>query len=131
MEKKKETTETFGYWREDLNLIVYQNMLNLHKWHKSGERNFLQIGREYMLNYSLACSVSKNLSSFKSSTLNYRTKLNQTWQRWSPFKIVYDSPVLHSRWWSLLKVEISLIVYCCFIWSQNELKFLLTLHASE
>jgi hypothetical protein len=53
-----------GYKREDLNLIFYQNMLNLHKWYKSGERNFLQIGREYMLNYSFACSISKNLSSF-------------------------------------------------------------------
>ena len=42
---------------------------------------------------------------------------------WSPLKILFDNLILHSRWWPLLKLEISLIVYCCFIISQNELKF--------
>ena len=40
-----------------------------------------------------------------------------------PFKIVSDSPALHSRWLLLLKIEISSIVHCCFSISQNELKF--------
>jgi hypothetical protein len=42
---------------------------------------------------------------------------------WVPFKIVSDSSALHSRWLLLLKIEISSIVHCCFIISQNELKF--------
>ena len=42
---------------------------------------------------------------------------------WAPFKIVSDSPALHSRWLLLLKIEISLTVHCCFSISQNELKF--------
>jgi hypothetical protein len=33
---------------------------------------------------------------------------------WAPFKIVSDSPALHSRWLLLLKIEISSIVHCCF-----------------
>jgi hypothetical protein len=40
-----------------------------------------------------------------------------------PSKIGSDSPVLHSRWLLLLKIEISSIVHCCFSISQNELKF--------
>jgi hypothetical protein len=46
---------------------------------------------------------------------------------WVPFKIVSDSPALHSRWPLLLKIEISSIVHCCFSISQNELKFKLQL----
>jgi hypothetical protein len=42
---------------------------------------------------------------------------------WVLFKIVSDSPALHSRWLLLLKIEISSIVHCCFSISQNELKF--------
>ena len=42
---------------------------------------------------------------------------------WVPFKIVSDSPALHSRWLMLLKIEISSFVHCCFCISQNELKF--------
>jgi hypothetical protein len=58
------------------------------------------------------------------------------WNRWTkltkpgrdgpwvdPFKIVSDSPALHSRWLLLLKIEISSIVHCCFSINQNELKF--------
>jgi hypothetical protein len=41
---------------------------------------------------------------------------------WVPFKIVSDSPALHSRWLLLLKIEISSIVHFCFSISQNELK---------
>ena len=42
---------------------------------------------------------------------------------WVPFKIVSDSPALHSRWLLLLKIEVSSIVQCCFSMNQNELKF--------
>ena len=40
---------------------------------------------------------------------------------WSPLKIVSNNSTLHSRWQPLLNIEISLIVYCCYIISQNEL----------
>ena len=50
---------------------------------------------------------------------------------WVPFKIVSDSPALHSRWLLLLKIEISSIVHCCFSISQNEFKFELQLHGQE
>ena len=50
---------------------------------------------------------------------------------WSPFKIVSDSPALHSRWLLLPKIEISSIVHCCFSISQNELKFQLQLHGNQ
>ena len=50
---------------------------------------------------------------------------------WFPFKIVSDSPALHSRWVLLLKIEISSIFHCCFSISQNELKFELQLHDNE
>ena len=49
---------------------------------------------------------------------------------WVPFKIVSDSPALHSRWLLLLKIEISSIVHCCFSINQNELKFELHLHGN-
>ena len=53
-----------GFWGEDLNVIFYQNMPNLHNRYKSAERTISQKNPEYMLNYSLPCSCSKNLSSF-------------------------------------------------------------------
>ena len=34
---------------------------------------------------------------------------------WSPFNIVSDCPVPHSRWQPLLKIEMYLWVYCCFL----------------
>jgi gamma-glutamylcysteine synthetase len=37
---------------EDLNVILYQNMPNLHNRYISAER---KISQEYMLNYSLPC----------------------------------------------------------------------------
>ena len=49
---------------EDLNVILYQNIPNLHNWYKSAERKISQKNAEYMLNYSLPCSCSYNVSSF-------------------------------------------------------------------
>ena len=49
---------------KDLNVIFYQNMPNLHNRYKSAERKMSQKNPEYMLNYSLLCSYSKDLSSF-------------------------------------------------------------------
>jgi len=43
---------------EDLNVIFYQNMPNLHNQYKSAERKISQKNPEYMLNYSLPCSCS-------------------------------------------------------------------------
>jgi hypothetical protein len=43
---------------EDLNVIFYQNMPNLHNRYKSAERKISQKNPEYMLNYSLPCSWS-------------------------------------------------------------------------
>ena len=43
-----------GFRGEDLNVIFYQNMPNLHNWYKSAERK----NPDYMLNYSLPCSCS-------------------------------------------------------------------------
>ena len=40
---------------EDLNVIFYQNMPNLHNRYKSAERKISQKNPEYMLNYSLPC----------------------------------------------------------------------------
>ena len=44
-----------GFREEDLNVIFYQNMPNLHNRYKSAKR---KISQEYMLNYSLPCSCS-------------------------------------------------------------------------
>ena len=43
---------------EDLNVIFYQNMPNLHNRYKSDERKISQKNLEYTLNYSLPCSCS-------------------------------------------------------------------------
>ena len=43
---------------EDLNVIFYQNMPNLHNRYNSAERKISQKNPEYMLNYSLPCSCS-------------------------------------------------------------------------
>ena len=47
-----------GFREEDLNVIFYQNMLNLDNRHKSAERQISQKNPEYMLNYALPCSGS-------------------------------------------------------------------------
>ena len=46
-----------GFRGEDLNVIFYQNMPNLHNRYKSAERNISQKNPEYMLNYYLPCSA--------------------------------------------------------------------------
>ena len=50
---------------------------------------------------------------------------------WVPFKIVFDSPALHSRWPLLLKIEISWNGKNCSILSQNVPKFELYKHKDE
>jgi hypothetical protein len=47
-----------GFRGEDLNVIFYQNVPNLHNRYKPTERKFSQKNSEYMLNYSLSCSCS-------------------------------------------------------------------------
>ena len=47
-----------GFRGEDLNVIFYQNMPNLHNRYISAERKISQKKHEYMLNYSLPCSCS-------------------------------------------------------------------------
>ena len=50
----------FGRFRgEDLNVIFYQNMPNLHNRYKSGERKISQKKNNYMLNYSLHVAAVK------------------------------------------------------------------------
>ena len=53
-----------GFRGEVLNVIFYQNMPNLHNRCKSAERKISNKNPEHMLNYSLPCSCSSNLSSF-------------------------------------------------------------------
>jgi hypothetical protein len=48
-----------GFREEDLNVIFYQNMPNLHNRYKSSERNISKKIPEYMLKYSLPCSAVK------------------------------------------------------------------------
>ena len=48
-----------GFRGEDLNVVFYHNMPNLHNQYKSTERNISQKNQEYMLNYSLPCSAVK------------------------------------------------------------------------
>ena len=50
---------------------------------------------------------------------------------WVPFKIVSDSPALHSSWPLLLKIEISSNGQTCSILSQNVPKFELCKHNDE
>jgi hypothetical protein len=47
-----------GFRGEDLNVILYQNMPNLHNRYILAERKMSQKNPEYMLNYSLPCSCS-------------------------------------------------------------------------
>jgi hypothetical protein len=89
-----------GFRGEDLNVIVYQNMPNFYNWHKSVER---KISQKSPLN-----QITPNLAGMVLG--------------WLPFKIVFNSPALHSRWLLLLKIEFFSIVHCCFSISQNELR---------
>jgi hypothetical protein len=97
--KKKSFSSFRG---EDLNVIFYKNMPNLHNRYISAERKISQKNPEYMLNYFLPCSCS-----------------------------VSDSPALHSRSPLLLKIEISSNGQNCSILSQNVLKFELYKHNDE
>jgi hypothetical protein len=47
-----------GFRGEDLNVIFYQNMPNLHNRYISAKSKISQKNPEYMLNYSLPCSCS-------------------------------------------------------------------------
>ena len=47
-----------GFRVEDLNVIFYQNMPNLHNRYKSAERKISNKNHEHMLYYSLPCSCS-------------------------------------------------------------------------
>jgi hypothetical protein len=47
-----------GFRGEDLNVIFYQNMPNLHNRYISSERKISQENPEYVLNCSLPCSCS-------------------------------------------------------------------------
>jgi hypothetical protein len=59
---------------------------------------------------------------FKSSPLKplnqIKPNLAGMFPGWVPFKIVFDSPALHSRWLLLLKIEISSIVHKCDLLSK-------------
>ena len=59
---------------------------------------------------------------FKYSPLKLLSKIKNKFGWDGPFKIVPDSLDLHLRWMLLLKIEMSLIVFCLII-IQNELKF--------
>jgi hypothetical protein len=47
-----------GFRGENLNVIFYQNMTNMHNRYKSAERKISNKNPEHMLNYSLPCSCS-------------------------------------------------------------------------
>ena len=47
-----------GFRGEDLNVIFYQNMPNLHNRYKSAERNISQKNPESILNYRTPCHVA-------------------------------------------------------------------------
>jgi hypothetical protein len=67
---------------EDLNVIFYQNMPNLHNRYISAERKISRKNAEYMLNYSLPCSCV-NISHFNLLLRNHWTNCNQTLVEWS------------------------------------------------
>jgi hypothetical protein len=96
-----------GFRGEDLNVIFYQNMPNLHNRYESAERKISQKNPKYMLNCSLPfwsyCPfyltwpkamwtfaitwrpsvVRRKLSHLNLLLWNCWTKLNQTWKGWS------------------------------------------------
>ena len=53
-------------------------------------------------------------SHLKSCSLKPLNQVKPNLAGWVPFKIVFDSPALHSRWLLLLEIEISSIIHCCF-----------------
>jgi hypothetical protein len=58
MKFKKNLIWFSGFRGEDLNVIFYQNMPDLHNRYISAEKNIAQKNPEYMLHYSLPCSCS-------------------------------------------------------------------------
>jgi hypothetical protein len=81
---------------------------NIPKWYKLAEK-ISQKNPEYMF------QIKANLAGMVLG--------------WSPFKIVSDSLVLHSKWLLLLKIEISLVVNFHFITNQ-EYKLIYSLSCS-
>jgi hypothetical protein len=77
-----------SFREEDLNVIFYKNMPNLHNRYKSAERKISQKNPEYMLNYSFPCSCSKNLSWFR-----FIIK-----QQWTIEEISIFSKSSHLKW---------------------------------
>ena len=88
-----------------------------------------------MLDWFLAHLAFMNFCRFKSSPLKplNQIKLNLAGMvpGWVPFKMVSNSPALHSRWPLLLKIEISSNGQNCSILSQNVPKFELYKHNDE
>jgi hypothetical protein len=68
-----------GFRGEDLNVIFYQNMPNLHNWYISAERKISQKNPEYMLN--LQKPLGQLQPNFGGMVLG-----------WPPSKIVSDDP---------------------------------------
>jgi hypothetical protein len=79
-----------GFREEDLNVIFFQNMPNLHNRYKLAERKISQKHPEYMLNYSLPFSSE--------TTGPIATKLwwNGPWM--APFKFVSGDTDFQPRW---------------------------------
>ena len=78
---------------DDLNVIFFQIMPNLHNQYKTAERKISQKNQEYMLNYPLPCSCSYNLSSFW-----FILKQQQTIKISSPLFLFQNIPNLHNRY---------------------------------
>jgi hypothetical protein len=74
-----------GFRGEDLNVIFYQNMPNLHNWYISAERKISQKNPEYMLNYSLP--LDQLQPNFGGMVLG-----------WPPFKFLSGDPDFQPRW---------------------------------
>jgi hypothetical protein len=62
----------FSGFREDLNVIFYQNMPNLHNWYKSAERKISQKNsvRQFRPSFKMA-AVTKNRNFFNCPLLLY------------------------------------------------------------
>jgi hypothetical protein len=78
---------------DDLNVIFFQIMPNLHNQYKTAERKISQKNQEYMLNYPLPCSCSYNLSSFW-----FILKQQRTIKISSPLFLFQNIPNLHNRY---------------------------------
>ena len=81
--------------------------------------------------HCLASVVFHKLFIIKSFPLKPLNQIKPNFAGMVTFKIVLDTSALHAGWWLLLKIDILLIVNCCFILSQNELTIYLQLHEKE